>query len=72
MNIYGCVIAKKSMDSSVTSWWSVYYFALMKIGSAYSCSENIHCVSTSGGSWKVIFGKGTKLVVETSKYQVNR
>ena len=59
------------MDSSVISWYSVHYSALMKIGSVYSCSEHIHCVSASGGNWKVIFGEGTKLVVETSKYQAS-
>lgn len=33
------------------------------------CSHQIHCVTTGGGNLKLIFGKGTKLSIESSEYQ---
>lgn len=59
-----------------------YYLELaqLKVNSAMSmlqnqkssprsyCSAQIYCVTDGTGNYKLIFGKGSKLIVETSKY----
>lgn len=32
------------------------------------CSEDLNCVTTSS-NWKIMFGKGVELTVESSEYQ---
>lgn len=31
------------------------------------CSDPIHSVTASGSNWRLIFGEGTKLIVESSE-----
>lgn len=39
---------------------------LMSVRSSGSyCSDQIHCVS--GSNWKLIFGEGTKVIIESSE-----
>ncbi len=34
------------------------------------CFMVLHCVTYGGGNDKIIFGKGTQLIVETSKFMI--
>lgn len=41
------------------------YICFMLMRSVCICKCRKYCVTSSGGAWKIVFGKGTKLTVNS-------
>lgn len=53
-------------------WLYIYvvsYCCVLSGAACGFCSDLIHCVTQTTGNYKLSFGKGTKLNVETSEYE---